>query len=151
MSYYLGYVKDLCVGAEDWAITQVCEELDKRDARIDKLEEEKAKLVEALPEQFCRRSSYTEGGEVKLPTDERVFVVEGYHGFRAQRVCVVADVTDEEILAACNKENPQLVTGGWHSVIRSKQDCERLGVDEAGVPGPCVECKGRIHMLAICM
>lgn len=67
------------------------------------------------------------------------------------QVCAIADVTDEEILSACNSENPQMVSGGWHSVVRSAEDCKRLGLNANAVPGDCVECKGRKHFIAVCM
>lgn len=89
---------------------------------------------------------------MKLPEkDQRVFVVEGYHGFRAQQVCVVPEATDEEILEACNRENPQLVTGGWHTVVRDKEHARELGVDECAAPGNCVECPPRLHKIVLCM
>ena len=65
------------------------------------------------------------------------------------RACAVADATDEEILKVCNTENPQLVTRGWHTVVRKKKDLD--GVDKAALPGDCVECKGRKHFIVLCM
>lgn len=89
---------------------------------------------------------------MELPSKEqRVFVVKGYNGFRAQQVCVLPEATDEEILKACNAENPQLVTGGWHTVVRDEEHAKELGVDETAAPGKCVECEGRLHKIAICM
>jgi len=67
------------------------------------------------------------------------------------QVCVVSDATDEEILRICNSENPQLVSGGWHTVVRDKDHARQLGVSEDAAPGNCVECKGRLHKIALCM
>ena len=87
-----------------------------------------------------------------LPKEgQRVLVTMPYAGFRAMQLCAVADATDEELLAECNKDNPQLVTGGWHHIIRSLEDCKKHGINENAVPGDCVECKGRKHFIAVCM
>jgi len=67
------------------------------------------------------------------------------------QVCVVADASDSEILEVCNRENPQMVTGGWHTIVRDKAHARQIGVDECAAPGDCVECPGRKHKIAICM
>jgi hypothetical protein len=82
---------------------------------------------------------------------QRVCVTLPYAGLRAMQVCAVADATDAEILEVCNRENPQQVSGGWHSVIRDAKHARDEGVDECAAPGPCVECPGRLHKIAICM
>jgi hypothetical protein len=82
---------------------------------------------------------------------QRVCVTLPWAGLRAMQVCVMKDVTDEEILAVCNSENPQMVTGGWHTVVKDKKHARRLGVDECSAPGQCVECPNRLHKIAICM
>jgi hypothetical protein len=85
-----------------------------------------------------------------LPQEgQRVLVTLPYAGLRAMQVCVVKDVTDDEILAVCNKENPQLVTGGWHTVVRTEADLD--GVDNAALPGQCVEYPDRQHMIVLCL
>jgi len=90
--------------------------------------------------------------EMKLPAaDQRVFVVEGYFGLRAQQVCVLPEVPDSEILEACNRENPQMVEGGWHTVVRDKEHAKQLKVDECSAPGPCKECPPRLHKIVLCM
>jgi len=63
----------------------------------------------------------------------------------------MSDVTDEELLKFANKDNPQKVSGGWHTVIRSIEDCKKHKVDENAIPGDCVECKGRKHIILLCM
>ena len=82
---------------------------------------------------------------------QRVCVTLPFAGLRAMQVCAVADATDEEILKVCNEENPQLVQRGWHTVVRTEADCEREHVDKEAVPGKCVECEGRLHIIALCM
>lgn len=86
---------------------------------------------------------------MKLPnTGDRVFVLDGYFGLRAQQVCVLPEVPDEEILAECNRLNPQLV---YHTVVRSKEHARELKVDECAAPGNCADCPGRSHKIALCM
>jgi hypothetical protein len=87
-----------------------------------------------------------------LPTPEdRVFVSQPYAGFRAMQVCVLPEVPDEEILEVCNRENPQLTTGGWHTVVRSVEHAEECGVDTVTAPGNCRECPPRLHKIVLCM
>lgn len=82
---------------------------------------------------------------------QRVCVTLPYAGFRAMQVCVVQDATDQEILEVCNRENPQLVSRGWHTVVRDAAHAREIGVDECAAPGKCVECPDRLHKIAICM
>jgi hypothetical protein len=84
---------------------------------------------------------------------QRVCVTMPWAGFRAMQVCVVEDATDEEILEVCNKENPQLVTGGWHTVVRTKNQASGLtsSGDESPLPGKCKDCPGRLHMIVLCL
>lgn len=67
------------------------------------------------------------------------------------QVCAIADVTDEEILAHCNADNPQETAGGWHAVIRTRDDCVKHEVDPGAVPGDCAHIVGRKHFIALCM
>jgi len=82
---------------------------------------------------------------------QRVLVTLPYAGFRAMQVCVVEEATDEEILKICNRENPQLVNGGWHTVVKSKKHAKECGVDENSAPGKCEDCPGRLHKIILCM
>lgn len=87
---------------------------------------------------------------------QRVCVTLPYAGLRAMQVCVVKDATDKEILEGCNKENPQLVSGGWHTVVRTQEQVDNEGLkstapDESALPGQCVECPDRQHMIVLCM
>ena len=87
-----------------------------------------------------------------LPKDgQRVLVTMPYAGFRAMQVCVMEGVPDDEILSICNAENPQLVSGGWHTIVRDAAHAAELGVDTTAAPGKCVECPGRWHKIALCM
>ena len=89
---------------------------------------------------------------IQLPSkDERVFTSLLWAGFRAMQVCVLPDTTDTEILLHCNKTNPQNVANGWHSVVRTEEDCERLHINKNAVPGNCNDCPGRKHMIVVCM
>ena len=97
---------------------------------------------------------------VKTPTKEtlpmpqpgqRVCVTLPYAGLRAMQVCVLKGVPDGEILEVCNRENPQLVTGGWHTVVRDAAHAEELQVDACAAPGQCAECPDRLHKIVICM
>lgn len=80
---------------------------------------------------------------------QRVCVTLPFAGLRAMQVCVVKDATDEEILRVCNAENPQLVTRGWHTVVRKAEDLD--GVNGTALPGQCAECPDRQHMIVLCM
>ena len=87
-----------------------------------------------------------------MPTEgQRIITTLPYAGFRAMQVCVMAEVPEEEILAHCNADNPQLVTGGWHTVVRSAEHAKECGVDENAEPGPCADCPGRMHRIVLCM
>jgi len=83
--------------------------------------------------------------------DQRIITTLPYAGLRAMQVCVMECVPDHEILAFANQDNPQQVSGGWHTVVRSKEHARELGVDEVSAPGDCVECPGRKHKIVICM
>jgi len=82
---------------------------------------------------------------------QRIITTLPFAGLRAMQICVMEGVSDEEILAHCNSDNPQKVTGGWHTVVRDTAHARELGVDEVAAPGKCVECAGRWHKIAICM
>jgi hypothetical protein len=71
---------------------------------------------------------------------DRVIVTRGVIGVCHMQVCVVNDATDEEILEACNKQNPSGTSLGWCNIIRS------------GEHGPvsCRSHEGRMHILVSC-
>lgn len=82
---------------------------------------------------------------------QRVLITMPFADLRAMQVCVLKDVPDDEILRECNSGNPQMVAGGWHTVVRDAKHARELGVDEAAQPGQCAECPDRLHKIAICM
>lgn len=88
---------------------------------------------------------------------QRVCVTMPYAGLRAMQVCVVEDATDEEILKVCNEENPQMVSRGWHTVVRTEEQVKKEdigckeGWGDSALPGKCVECPGRLHIIVLCM
>ena len=88
---------------------------------------------------------------VKLPRpDERVFITNTFCGLYTKQVCVVPDATDAEILAACNDdESKHGGTHRWTKVIRTMDDLKALNLeqDESVLPGTCVECPPRLHMV----
>lgn len=75
----------------------------------------------------------------------RVVVTKSAVGVFHMQVCAVADATDEEILAVCNRENPSGTKNGWSSVCRS--DDEFWG--KVG-PVDCAQESGRVHFLVGC-
>lgn len=89
---------------------------------------------------------------MNLPTsDQRIFISMMFAGFRAMQVCVLPEVPDEEILQYCNEHNRQMVTGGWHTVIRDEKHAIECKVDTTAKPGQCVECPERLHKIVLCM
>lgn len=84
---------------------------------------------------------------------QRVCVTMPYAGLRAMQVCAVEDATDEEILKVCNEENPQMVSGGWHTVVRTEEQAMELAAwgGTSAIPGKCADCPGRLHILVLCM
>lgn len=80
----------------------------------------------------------------KLP---RVVVTRPMVGIAHMQVCAVSDVTDAEILAACNDQNPSGTSLGWSSVVRSHEEDPTWGK-----LGP-VQCEGdptRSHFMVSC-
>jgi len=76
-------------------------------------------------------------------TDQkRVIVTRMMLGICHMQVCAVKDATDEEILEACNRENPSGTQNGWMEVIRT-------GNPET-LPGQCVRYSYRFHFLVVC-
>lgn len=70
----------------------------------------------------------------------RVIITKCMVGIFHMQVCAVADATDEEILAVCNRENPSGTSMGWCQVVRSGE----------GAPVNCEQHSGRTHFLAAC-
>ena len=51
--------------------------------------------------------------------EKRVIVTQPCVGVCAMQVCAEKDVTDEELLAVANRENPAGTEHGWTTVIRA--------------------------------
>jgi len=79
---------------------------------------------------------------------KKVEVISDYLGLTCMQVCVIPDVTDEEILRVCNKENPSGTTGGWNRVIRDLSHA--TWTVEGSLPGRCLEFPERVHYLVTC-
>lgn len=73
----------------------------------------------------------------------RVLVTNIFCGLFYMQVCAVDDVTDEEILEVCNRENPSGTTGGWCGVVRDNSH----PAGENAAPGKCEDHTGRTHFL----
>ena len=72
-----------------------------------------------------------------------------FAGLYSNHVCVVPDATDAEILDACNADELRINPASnhrWTRVMRTEKDFKDLELALA-LPGPCVECPPRIHMV----
>jgi len=78
-------------------------------------------------------------------TDERVIITRAIVGVCHMQVCVASDVTDDEILAVCNSENPAGTLNGWSHICREND--EFWGKTE---PNSCANYPGRMHYLVCC-
>lgn len=76
---------------------------------------------------------------------ERVVLTRAFVGLVHMQVCAVADATDDEILAVCNRENPAGASGGWSLVCR--EDNDFWGPT---APVACADDPGRLHFLVAC-
>lgn len=78
----------------------------------------------------------------------RIVVTRPFIGICGMQICAVNDVTDEEILEVCNRENPAGISNGWSEVIREvkKDDMFRT---KASLPGPCDDNSERTHFFNI--
>lgn len=74
---------------------------------------------------------------------ERVIVTNPFVSVIAMQVCASGDVSDEEILGTCNRENPCGTTHGWAAVIRD-------GEPKDGGPIQCLEYPERTHFIVTC-
>ncbi len=77
---------------------------------------------------------------------ERVVVTKSMIGIYAMQVCAEKDVTDEEILEVCNRDNPAGTFNGWGTVFREVD--EHHG--ENLLPAQCADDPGRIHFIVFC-
>jgi hypothetical protein len=79
----------------------------------------------------------------------RVIVTRPMVGLVAMQVCAVADVTDEEILAVCNTENPSGTSGGWSKVLREITPGSLYDAKDC-LPTQCSDHSDRLHFLVLC-
>lgn len=77
---------------------------------------------------------------------DRVVITRGMVGIVHMQVCAVPDATDQEILAACNRENPSGTSNGWAGVIRENNK----DYSKQCWPGTCEEHPERKHFLVYC-
>lgn len=63
-------------------------------------------------------------------------------GICHMQVCAERDVSDEEILAVCNRENPSGTSLGWTTVIREGEAKQE--------PIQCADDASRLHFLVAC-
>lgn len=75
---------------------------------------------------------------------KRIEITRGIVGIYAMQVCAEQDVTDEEVLAVCNRENPAGTELGWTQVARADFKQENLR------PVACNDDPGRLHLIAVC-
>ena len=75
---------------------------------------------------------------------ERVVTTKPINGICAMQVCVVADASDDEILAHANRDNPSGTSLGWVAVVRVKSP------DGPDGPVACADDPGRLHILVRC-
>ena len=61
-------------------------------------------------------------------------------GICHMQVCAEKDVTDDEVLTHCNRDNPSGTSNGWSSVVR----------DGKNAPVPCHYDSQRLHILVGC-
>jgi hypothetical protein len=80
---------------------------------------------------------------------DRVVITKAFVGLLFMQVCALADATDEEILALCNRENPAGTTNGWSSVIRALEEEDEF-ITEEHLPIVCGEYPERRHFLVAC-
>jgi hypothetical protein len=65
------------------------------------------------------------------------------------QVCAAEDATDQEILEACNRDNPSGTTAGWSMVVRNMEDRPDSTTGEM-LPVTCQEDPKRKHFIVLC-
>ena len=68
---------------------------------------------------------------------KRVIITRRVAGITKMQVCVHRDTTDQEILTACNIENPSGTLHGWSHVAR--EDTVQ-----------CADYPDRVHLIVLC-
>ena len=72
---------------------------------------------------------------------ERIEITKPIVGICYMQVCAEEDVTDDQILEVCNKNNPSGTMNGWSEVIRGEQ---------TSAPVNCEKYEGRKHFMVAC-
>lgn len=80
----------------------------------------------------------------------RVKITAPIVGICHMQVCAVADATDEEILAECNRGNPSGTSNGWSNVIRENNPSSEQRDGAKLNPVLCSGHPGRLHFLVRC-
>lgn len=73
---------------------------------------------------------------------DRVLISRAVVGITSMQVCCVNDVTDEEILEVCNRENASGTSKGWTTVIRKE--------GQQNSPITCESYRNRTHFIVQC-
>lgn len=92
--------------------------------------------------------------EEKRPNLEKVVVSRVYANLCIMQVCAEKDLTDEEILAICNRDNPIGTPRRWTTVIREVEyvlDADgTIGDKKIALPAQCEDYPDRNHFLVLC-
>ena len=75
---------------------------------------------------------------------EKAIILSPFHGLASMVVCVQKDMTDAEILAFCNQENPSGTTNGWAKVERNNVEYPKRN------PVVCDQDADRLHLIIDC-
>lgn len=78
---------------------------------------------------------------------DRVIITAPIIGPAHMQVCAVSDVSDEEILEVCNRQNPSGTQLGWARVHRAN---DPGGLIEKTAPVQCAQHADRTHFLVNC-
>lgn len=78
----------------------------------------------------------------------RVVITKEIYGPCFMQVCAEFDVTDEEILEVCNRENPSGTDLGWTRVFR--EDSTFMNEPFKSAPVACANHAGRTHFIVVC-
>lgn len=73
----------------------------------------------------------------------------GLMGLAMMQVCAVDDATDEEILLACNRDNPAGTSNGWCEVVRVADESSPYKTENK-LPVDCEDHTGRKHFVVLC-
>lgn len=80
---------------------------------------------------------------------ERIIITKPIVNICTMQVCAIKDATDEEMLEACNRENPSGTNNGWSQVIRAVDE-ENMFKGKNKQPVICKDHPDRIHFLVLC-